>query len=217
MDNIHKHNNCINIMSRVRCVRDLLDGFRFGWLDLLIPYTFHSELQAIAALSLFPHFTGHCCKHTMVLSLHSSLVVCRQRIHNSLNVNSNHTWSPLCTTQLLSCHYSQSPSAADSLNSLLQLPTPEFDSILLTTTANYLNSNSSCVRSSLYVQPRGEPTENAACNTYAIVAWCHIVRDALLCCLCTDNYLATAVSLPLQFLLGANTPQYPLHKLLDLA
>jgi hypothetical protein len=98
-----------------------------------------------------------------------------------------------------------------------------------------LNSNSSCVRSSLYslgADPQKTPlslllrvdsllqryvyctvallwpTENSACNTAFIDTWRHSLHDAFLCCSCTDHYLATAVSLPLQFMLRANTPQY---------
>jgi hypothetical protein len=41
----------------------LIDVFWIGWLDLLTLYTLHSELQAITALLLFPHFTGHCYTH----------------------------------------------------------------------------------------------------------------------------------------------------------
>jgi hypothetical protein len=41
-----------------------------GWLDLLTPYTHHSELQAITAPSLFPHFTVHSYTCTRILSLH---------------------------------------------------------------------------------------------------------------------------------------------------
>jgi hypothetical protein len=55
---------------------------------------------------------------------------------------------------------------------------------------------------------KSKPTENAACNTSSIVAWRHSVRGAFLCCVCTDHYLATAVSQPPQFLLWANSPQY---------
>jgi hypothetical protein len=62
-----------------------------------------------------------------------------------------------------------------------------------------------CVDSLL--QRRG-PTENAACNTSLIVAWRHSKHDAFLCYVCKGHYLATAVSLPPQFLLWANTPQY---------
>jgi hypothetical protein len=47
---------------------------------------------------------------------------------------------------------------------------------------------------------RRGPTENAACNTSSIYAWRHSVRDAILCCVCTGHYLATAVSLPPQSL-----------------
>jgi hypothetical protein len=53
-------------------VRDLKDGFWIGWLDLLTPYTQYSELQAITALSLFPHFTVHRYTRTRVLSLHQT-------------------------------------------------------------------------------------------------------------------------------------------------
>jgi hypothetical protein len=49
------------------------------------------------ALSLFYAITGHCCKHTLVLSLHSPLVVSWQRIYNSLTVTSDHTRSIICT------------------------------------------------------------------------------------------------------------------------
>jgi hypothetical protein len=62
----------------------------------------------------------------------------------------------------------------------------------------------SCIATSL-----ARTTENAACNTSSTVAWCHSVRHAFLCCICTGHYLATVVSLPRQFLLWANTPQYP--------
>jgi hypothetical protein len=44
------------------------------------------------------HSTIHRYIHNTVLSLlHSPLVVSWQRIHNSLTVTSNHTWSVLCT------------------------------------------------------------------------------------------------------------------------
>jgi hypothetical protein len=60
----------------------------------------------------------------------------------------------------------------------------------------------------LHKQAQHGPTENAACNTSSIVAWHHSTCDAFLCCMCTSHYLATAVSLPPQFLLWANVPQY---------
>jgi hypothetical protein len=46
------------------------------------------------------------------------------------------------------------------------------------------------------------------CNTSSTAASRHSIRDAFLCCVCTGHYLATSVSLPPQFLLWANTPQY---------
>jgi hypothetical protein len=71
-------------------------------------------------------------KHTSVLSLlHSPVVVSWKRIRKSLAVTSSHTRSLLCRAQFLSCHYSQPSSTAESLNSLLQLPTSKLDSILI--------------------------------------------------------------------------------------
>jgi hypothetical protein len=52
------------------------------------------------------------------------------------------------------------------------------------------------------------PTENATCNTFSIVAWRHSASNAFLCCTCTGHYLATAVSLPPQFLFRANAPLF---------
>jgi hypothetical protein len=43
-------------------------------------------------------------------------------------------------------------------------------------------------------------------NTACIVAWRHSVHDTFLCCVCMGHNLAMAVSLPLQFVLWANTP-----------
>jgi hypothetical protein len=37
-------------------------------------------------------------------------------------------------------------------------------------------------------------TENAECNTSSIVAWRRRVRDAFLCCVCTDHYLAMGLN-----------------------
>jgi hypothetical protein len=138
----------------------------------------------------------------------------------------------------LDCRLSQfSATTANSgirLNFLLQLPTLELNSFLLTATGNYLNSNSSCVRSSwnnIGTDPQKTPlflllrvesllqrcvvyscaATSAALtteNAFTIIAWRHSIYDAFLCCLCKGHCLATAVSLPPQFLLWANTPQY---------
>jgi hypothetical protein len=106
------------ILSRFGGVSDLQTGFGLDdWI-----YWHSSELHAITALSLFPHFALQCYIHE---GPQFSLGVSWHRIHNSLTVTSNHTWSRLCTASFLSCHY--------SANSGTQL-----------------NSNSSCVRSSLY-------------------------------------------------------------------
>jgi hypothetical protein len=55
---------------------------------------------------------------------------------------------------------------------------------------------------------RRGPSENAACNNSCIPAWHHSVLDAFLCCVCTGHCLKMAVSLPLEFLRWADTPQY---------
>jgi hypothetical protein len=91
-----------------------------------------------------------------------------------------------------------------------------------------------CVYRTVALQrSQGGPTKNAACNTSSVVAWRHSVRDAFLCCVwgrihrerrlqhlfcCVMPYSAACVrllagnmfSLPPQFLLLANTPQYAL-------
>jgi hypothetical protein len=96
----------------------LLDGCWIGWLNLLTPYTLHLELQAI-------HRYFHTLKFTVTQecpqSLHSSLVVSWQRIHNSLTLNfksnmksSFHSLIPFLPL------FCQLP--APELNSLLQLP-----------------------------------------------------------------------------------------------
>jgi hypothetical protein len=78
----------IYILSRIGNVRDLLDGFWIGWFDLLTPYTQHSELQAITALSLFSAL------HSSLQQTHygsqSSLVVSWQRIYNTVVIPVSH-------------------------------------------------------------------------------------------------------------------------------
>jgi hypothetical protein len=56
-----------NILSRVLVT---IDGVRIGWLDLLIPYTINSYLQAIRRYHWFTQFTVHRYTRTMVLSVH---------------------------------------------------------------------------------------------------------------------------------------------------
>jgi hypothetical protein len=77
-----------NVMSRLGICSCIMDGFWIGLLDLLTPYTHHSELQAITALSLI--YTLHSSPLHTHKDSQSSLVVSWQRIYNSLTVNSNH-------------------------------------------------------------------------------------------------------------------------------
>jgi hypothetical protein len=87
---------CVCVLSSVGGCAWLIDGFWTGWLDLLIPYTLHLELQAIKRCC-YSHTLQVTVTHTSVLSLlQSPLVVSWQRIHNSRTVTSNHTWSLLC-------------------------------------------------------------------------------------------------------------------------
>jgi hypothetical protein len=65
-----------------------------------------------------------------------------------------------------------------------------------------------CLPHSCVSTSRRGSTENAACNSSSIVAWRHSVCDAFLCYVCTGHHLATAVYLPPQFMLSANTPQF---------
>jgi hypothetical protein len=75
-------------------------------------YIHNSSLQVITVLSLI--YTLYSSPlHTDYVS-QSSLVVSWQRIHNSLTVTSNYTWSLLCTVQFLSCHYSATANSEDS-------------------------------------------------------------------------------------------------------
>jgi hypothetical protein len=112
------------MLSRVRGLRWLIDGFLIWWLDLLAAYTHHSELQAISALSLIytlysSHTHTHTHIHITVLSLHYSYPVS----HTKFSLHSLSPFLPLfCTTfdYRLSQFYS-----------LLQLPGPELDSILI--------------------------------------------------------------------------------------
>jgi hypothetical protein len=61
------------------------------------------------------------------------------------------------------------------------------------------------------VASRSGTIGNAACNTFSLIAWCHSVHDAFLCCVCTGHYLATEV-LCLQILPWASTPHCSLLK-----
>jgi hypothetical protein len=65
----------VNILSHVGWCAWLIDWFWIGWLDLLTPYTHSSGLQAITALSLFPHFTGHCYTQTLGFSVFTSCIL----------------------------------------------------------------------------------------------------------------------------------------------
>jgi hypothetical protein len=51
-----------------------MDGFWIELLDLLTPYTLHSKLQAVTALSLFPQFAVHRYTRTQGLSLFTSRI-----------------------------------------------------------------------------------------------------------------------------------------------
>jgi hypothetical protein len=88
--------------------------------------TLHTPLGSTGNYSAITNL--YILKFTMVLSPPSPLAVFWQRNHNSLTVTSNHTYNFLCTAKFLSCHYSAN----------------------LTTPKTRLNSNSSCVRFSLY-------------------------------------------------------------------
>jgi hypothetical protein len=94
------------------------------------PYSLHSELRAIIGLSLFPHLQFAVTYISDFSLLHSPLVVSWQRIHNSLSLQITHEIFFSQSKSFLAIS-SQSASTADSLNSLLQLPTPELDSILI--------------------------------------------------------------------------------------
>jgi hypothetical protein len=61
----------------------------------------------------------------------------------------------------------------------------------------------SCLTMSVMRTHRKRP-----CNTSSIFAWRHSVHDAFLCCVCMGHDKATAVSLPPQFFLWANTSHY---------
>jgi hypothetical protein len=118
-----------------------------------------------------------------------------------------------CNCQLGNWTQPNSSCVRSSLNNLgkdpLKIPLPlllRVDSLL-----------QECVyRTVEYQRHRREPTENAACNTFSIVAWRLCVRDAFLCCVWTGHYLATAVFfLPPQFLLLANIRNFMSSELLD--
>jgi hypothetical protein len=96
-------------------VRDLQTGL--GWLIgftdtlyILLGTTDNYRATVISTHTL--HFTV-----THALSSQSSLVVSWQRIYNSHNVTSNHTWSPLCTAKFLFffCHYSATANSIQFL------------------------------------------------------------------------------------------------------
>jgi hypothetical protein len=128
---------------------------------------------------------------------------------------------------VLSCRYSQSPSTAGSFNSLLQLPDPELDSILIVAAwdSRYITSERTnrkhrflyycvlilCCRNvftaHLCSNEHVSETENAAYKNFSIFAWRHNVHDAYLSCVFTGHYLTTGVPLPPQFFLWANAPQ----------
>jgi hypothetical protein len=63
----HHHYKCpLNIWSRVGGCAWRIDGFWYDW--IYWPYTHHSELQAITALSLFPHFRIYRYTHNCLTS-----------------------------------------------------------------------------------------------------------------------------------------------------
>jgi hypothetical protein len=109
-----------------------IDGFWTGWTGfidtLYTPLGTTGNYSTIAISTLYSSQLH--TPHTSDFSLsHSPLVVSRQRIHNSLTITSNHPWSLICTAWFFSCHYYA--SSGDTLRSLLQLPTPELNSVLI--------------------------------------------------------------------------------------
>jgi hypothetical protein len=162
--------------------------------------------------------------NTSVLSLlHAPLAISWQWIHKSLSVShcnfKSHMKSSLHSL-ILSCHYSQSPLTADSLNSPLQLPILELDSILILATWDPCCIASGrthrkhcflycCMLIQCCVATGMAQTHREHRLKHLFYCWVTLQRtDAFFCCMCTSHYLATAVSLPPQFLLLANMPHY---------
>jgi hypothetical protein len=89
-----------SMLSSVRVVRDLEDGFWIGWLDLLTPYAHTTrdgkQYSAIADL--------HTLSYLPFTVTHSSVFVSWQRIYNHLTVTSNHIWV-LCSVKFISCQF----------------------------------------------------------------------------------------------------------------
>jgi hypothetical protein len=92
--------------------------------------------------------------HINVLSLlHSSVVVSWQRIHNSLTVTTAYYEAFSTQPNSFLAIILATANSGDSLNFLLQLPTPELDWILILTCRSqvfFFQSQSHCVRFSLY-------------------------------------------------------------------
>jgi hypothetical protein len=147
------------------------------------------------------------------------LVLSWQRIHNSPTATAAHYEvffsqpnSFLAIYSQLFCKLATQELDSNLIlaawdSSLYSLRAAPIENTVSSIVAYWLTAAEMCLPHRCLTSARRGPTENAACNTSSIVAWRHSVRDAFLCCMCTGHYLATAVSLPPQFLLRANTPQ----------
>jgi hypothetical protein len=125
--------------------------------------------------------------YTLMFTVTHALVISRQRIYNSLTVTSNHTWSPLCTAQFLSCHF-----FSITLDCHLQNPTK----FLTTTLSNELFFNwtlSTCDNQLLpwnfpLYSLVANPTENTVICCPVLLWACFLIR-----CLAIDILLLRAL------------------------
>jgi hypothetical protein len=73
-----------------RDLRVTYNGFWIGWLDLLTFYTFHSGLEAIIALPLFPHTLQFTVAHALGFSVFTSRILATDFITVSLSLQITH-------------------------------------------------------------------------------------------------------------------------------